>query len=120
MTKKLICIECPNGCVLSVESDGNKIISVEGNNCEKGETYAQSEIENPVRILTSTVLAEGLSLKMIPVRTDGPIPKEKLLEAMKEIRKIKIRKAVHSGDIIVKNLLDLEVNLVSTRSQLST
>lgn len=31
------------------------------------------EIENPMRILTSIVLAEGLSLKMVPIRRPGDV-----------------------------------------------
>lgn len=111
----LICIECPKGCGLSVDIENYRVINVTGNTCPKGKDYAISEIENPIRILTSTILAEGLALKMIPIRTDSPIPKTKILEAMKEIKKIRINKPVSTGEIIVKNFLGLGVNLISTR-----
>ncbi|MBI5206554.1 MAG: DUF1667 domain-containing protein, partial [Candidatus Firestonebacteria bacterium] len=90
MIKKITCIECPKGCPLSVAIENNKVVSVEGYICKKGEKYAVNEIENPVRIVTSTVLAQGLSLKMIPVRTDKPISKNKIFDAMNEIKKIRI------------------------------
>jgi len=84
MTKKMTCIACPIGCQLEVEVDGSRVISVSGNKCEKGPAYAKQEVENPTRMFTSTVLAEGLELKMVPVRTSSPIPKEKLLPAMED------------------------------------
>lgn len=115
MTKKFTCIECPKGCRLSVDIENNKVIKVSGNECPKGEKYAASEIENPVRILTSAVLCLGLSLKMVSVRTDKPIPKSRIFDAMNEIKKIKVTRPLKAGDIIVKNFLGLNVNLISTR-----
>lgn len=115
MTKRIICIECPKGCALSVEVENDKVVNVSGNRCPKGEPYALAEIEDPRRILTSTVPAKGLCLKMVPVRTDGPIPKTRIFDAMAEIRKIGITKAVRVGDSLVENFLGLEVNLIATR-----
>jgi len=115
MIKKLTCIECPKGCTLSVDIENCRVVTVSGNECPKGEKYAHSEVENPMRILTSAVLTDGLSLKMLPVRTDKPIPKAKLLEAMSEIKKIRVSKPVKIGDVVKENLLGLSVNLIATR-----
>ncbi len=115
MTKKLTCIECPKGCRLLVDVQNGKVAKVTGNECPKGEKYAISEIENPARILTSGVLSQGLGLKMIPVRTDKPIPKSRIFDAMNEVKKIRITAPLKSGDIIVKNFLGLGVNLIATR-----
>ena len=113
--RKLTCIECPKGCRLTVDVENGKVIKAAGSECPKGENYAIFEIENPSRILTSTVLGPGLSLKMIPVRTDNPIPKSRIFEAMKEIKKIKVKRPLNAGDIIVKDFLSLGVNLIATR-----
>jgi len=116
MTKKLTCIECPKGCRMTVNIENSKVIKVTGNECPKGEVYVVSEIENPVRILTSTVLCRGLTLKMLPVRTDKPIPKSMIFEAMREVKKIKLERPLNAGSIIVKNFLGLGVNLITARS----
>ena len=118
MIKNLTCIECPKGCALTVNIENNAVVSVRGNKCPKGREYAFTEIENPRRILTSVVKARGLSLKMLPVKTDSPIPKGLILPAMEEIKKIRVNKAFRVGDIVVKNLLNLGVNLVATRDAL--
>lgn len=115
MAKKLTCIECPEGCRLTLHIEPFKVIKVSGNKCPKGKIYAISEIENPRRILTSTVLCHGLDLKIVPVRTDRPIPKSRMLEAMNEIKLIKVRKPLNAGGIIVKNFLGLDANLIATR-----
>lgn len=115
MNRKLTCIECPLSCALFVDIEDCRVVKVSGNKCPKGETYAVSEIENPLRVLTSCVLTQKLSLKMVPVRTNKPIPKNKLNEAMAEVKKIKIDKDVSVGEILIENLLGLGVNLVATR-----
>ena len=53
--KKLICINCPLGCALTVAMRGNEIEAVKGNTCRRGEIYARKELTNPTRIVTSTV-----------------------------------------------------------------
>ena len=118
MIKKLTCIECPKGCLLSIDIENYRVIKVSGNECPKGQMYAAQEIENPMRILTSAVLAEGLSLKMVPVRTDKPIPKSRIMEAMDEIKKVRLKSPVKTGSVIVENFLGLGVNLLSTRNVL--
>ena len=116
MIKLLTCIECPKGCPLSIEIESCRVIKTSGNECPKGEEYAIQEIEDPMRILTSAVLAEELSLKMVPVRTDKPIPKKRLAEAMEEAKKIRLKEPVKAGSVIVENFLGLGVNLLATRN----
>jgi CxxC motif-containing protein len=115
MIKQMTCIECPVGCSLSVDIENCHVIKVAGNKCPKGEAYAVSEVENPVRILTSVVLAQGLELKMVPVRTEKPIPKAKLLEGMDAVKKIRITQSLSVGDIVAEDFLGLGVNLIVTR-----
>ena len=113
MIRKMTCIECPKSCALSVEFEDCHMVKVEGSKCPKGAEYAKNEIENPQRILTGTVLSEGLSLKMIPVRTDQPIPKARILEAAAELKNIRVTKPVKIGDVIVADFIGLGVNLIS-------
>ena len=116
MKKKIICVECPKGCVLSIDLQNDEVKDIIGNECPKGQDYAVSEIKNPMRILTTSVLTQGLLLKMVPVRTDKPIPKNKLSVAINEVKKIRLCNPVTSGDVIVKNFLGLDVNLIATRN----
>jgi CxxC motif-containing protein len=112
----MTCIACPQGCRLEVETNGARVISVTGQKCKRGAKYAKQEIEAPMRTLTTAVLTEGLELKMLPVRTDGAIPKGKLFEAMEEVKKITVSKPVKAGDVLVPDFLGLGVKLIATRS----
>jgi CxxC motif-containing protein len=115
MNKKLTCIECPKGCALSVDIENCRVLEVRGNQCPRGKDYAVSEVENPLRILTSSVLGIGLSMKMVPVRTDRPIPKVRLAQAMKEVKALRVDRAMHIGEVIVEDFLGLGVKLITTR-----
>ncbi len=52
--KDLICIVCPRGCHLKVDEEND--YKVTGNRCQRGVLYAYSELTNPTRVLTSTVV----------------------------------------------------------------
>lgn len=116
MIKNMICIECPKSCALAVDIDNGKAAKVRGAKCPKGAAYAALEVQDPVRILTATVSAEGLSLKLVPVRTNKPIPKKDILKAMEEIKKIRVKAPVRVGDVVIKDLLGLGVKVTATRA----
>ncbi len=115
MIKNIICTECPKGCHVTVELDGESIKSITGNSCEKGEKYAREEVKNARRIITSTVRAEGLSINMVPVRATKPILKEKLFEAMDIIKSTTLAKPVKAGEVIVPDFTEKGIDLVATR-----
>jgi CxxC motif-containing protein len=108
MTRKMTCIQCPKSCSLAVDIEDGRVVHVNGNLCPKGEEYAKEEIENPSRILTATVLAQGLSLRMIP--------KARMREAASEIRKIRVTRAMKAGDVLVGDFCGLGLDLIVTRT----
>lgn len=111
--KELICIVCPNGCRLKV--DENHSFAVSGHKCPRGEAYGREELICPMRTLTSTVRLEGAALPRLPVKTDRPIPKAKLAEAMKCLDGILIRSPVKRGDLICENIADSGADLIACR-----
>ena len=77
-TRSIICINCPLGCPLTVGIEDGKVVSVSGNTCKRGETYAVKEITNPSRTVTSTDKVVGGERPVVAVRTKTDIPKEKI------------------------------------------
>lgn len=102
MKRELTCIACPLGCNLTVELDGKEILSVTGNTCPRGKEYAVNECTRPVRTVTTTVRCEDGGL--VAVKTANPIPKDKMLEAMKIINKTVAKAPISVGDIIIEDL----------------
>ncbi len=113
---ELICIVCPKGCHLKVDEAQN--YKVTGNGCERGIAYGQKELTNPTRVLTSTVKIAGAVTPRLPVKTDRDIPKQTLLRAMEELSRITVNAPVHLGDVVLRNLLGLGVNLIATKTML--
>jgi CxxC motif-containing protein len=113
--RKLTCIQCPNGCQLIAELKNGYVVSVTGNQCPRGETYAKQEVENPQRIITSTITGKNLSVSKIPVKTTL-VPKSKISELMKIIHAFSIDYPVQAGEIISANLGNTGVALIATRT----
>ncbi len=114
MTKELICICCPMGCNMTVELDGEKIVSVTGNTCKRGADYAVQELTAPTRTVTTTVRTpDGVS---IPVKTKDPIPKDRIFDCVKEIKSASVTLPVHVGDVIAENVAGTGTDAVAARS----
>ncbi|RHV01402.1 MULTISPECIES: DUF1667 domain-containing protein [Clostridia] len=111
--KELICIGCPMGCPIVVEMEDGKVLSVTGNTCPRGESYARKEVTNPTRIVTTTVRVDGGKVPMINVKTEQDIPKDKIFECIAALRGVTIKAPVHIGDIILENVADTGVNIVA-------
>lgn len=116
--KEMICIVCPVGCPLEVYEDKNSETGyiVKNAACPRGEGYAVKELTNPTRVVTSTVKIKNALLNRIPVRTDGPISKDKIFECMEIINTIEVEAPVKMGDIIIHNILGEGVNIIASRS----
>ena len=108
---EMICINCPLGCALTVERDGDNF-KVSGNTCPRGEKYAINELTHPVRTLTTTVAVANREGAYLPVKTAKPISKSKLFEAMALVNSTKAVAPVKIGDIIIENMLG-EADLVA-------
>ena len=113
MERKLTCIVCPLGCQLTVQLNGREVVKVEGNTCPRGAEYARNECTNPQRTVTSTVRCENGGL--VSVKTDRPIPKEKMAECMQLINKAVAKLPVTIGDVILSDVFGS--NIVATQNK---
>ena len=116
MKKEIICTVCPRGCHVMVEGEGDKIVSVEGHSCKRGNTYASAEFSHPVRILTTLVKMEGVQGDLLPVRSNAPVPKEKLFDCMDVIRATEVKLPVKRYDVIIPNICGTGVDIVATKT----
>lgn len=114
--KTLICVNCPMGCSIQVELEGNQVHSIQGNRCPKGEAYARVECIDPMRILTSTVRIDQAPLRVLPVITKAEIPLRKVFEAMEQIRTLHVQAPIACGDVLCEDLAHTGVALVASRS----
>ena len=114
-TRTLTCISCPMGCPLTVEMDGDEIISVTGNTCKRGDVYARKEVTAPTRIVTSTVKVTNGSADMVSVKTKTDIPKDKIFDCVKCLKGVSVEAPIHIGDVIIPNAAGTGVDIVATK-----
>jgi CxxC motif-containing protein len=115
-TYAYLCIGCPLGCRLEVDQDSHgDIIEIRGSSCRKGDRYAAQEHTDPRRGVTTTVAISGGLWPRLPVKTTGEIPKDQVLMACEELRKVQVAAPVRMGDVLVENLLGTGCSVVATR-----
>lgn len=113
MIRKLTCIVCPMGCELEVDTEKH---SVTGNSCKRGEVYGIEEVTHPSRVITTTVRLIHGTEPMVPVKTNGAIPKALNFKCIEVLNQIQIEAPVKRGDVILKNLLDTEIDVIAART----
>lgn len=106
-----ICINCPMGCPLHIEEIGGEI-KVEGYTCKRGLEYGKEEYSHPKRSITTLVNMEDGGVASC--KTTGTVPKEKIFDVVKEIGKVTVSKNISIGDVIIKDVLHLGVDVVIT------
>lgn len=106
----VICTICPMGCKITVDEK----LKTTGNTCKRGEKYAIQEVTAPERTLTTTMYAEGGVL--VPVKTDRPVPRERLFDCMKEINCKTLILPIEAGNIIIENIGGTGANVIAARS----
>jgi CxxC motif-containing protein len=116
MKKEMICIGCPLGCYLSVDYIGTTIRDVSKNRCKVGLEYAEKEISNPERTLTTTVKVKHGHLPLVSVRTNKPIPKNRIFDAMNLLAKVEVEAPIKIDEPIIQNIFNTGVNVVATKN----
>ena len=109
--KELTCIVCPRGCRLRVDDEMN----VYGDACPRGEKYAIQELTNPTRTITSSIRVTNRPYTLVSVKTDKPIPKDKMFDVMREIDKLSVEAPTTIGQVVKENVLGLDSNIIITK-----
>ncbi len=112
--KELICIVCPKGCRLNVDTENG--CAVTGNSCPRGAVYGKNEMLNPTRVLTSTVKIVGALHRRCPVRTQTAVRKGALAQIMSELNSVELQSPVRMGDVALKNAASTGVDVIVAKN----
>lgn len=110
---EITCIVCPKGCRLVVDEEND--YAVTGNSCPRGAEYGRAERKNPVRVLTSTVRLRGGLYPRCPVRTEAPLPKALIFEAMRLLEAVELEAPVREGQAVIEDILGTGTRFVATK-----
>ena len=71
--------------------------TVTGNGCPRGEAYGKRELTHPTRVITSTVRCTGGIYPRCPVKTSGPVPKERVFDVVATLDSVTVTAPVRLG-----------------------
>ena len=114
--KEITCIVCPIGCKILVRTDGSTFELVGGNKCKQGIEYAKSEVLDPRRMLTTSVLVHGGKWPLVSVKSSKPVPKGKIFDVLEEIKKVSVNAPVFSGQVVLENVSGTKIDIISTKN----
>ena len=106
--RELTCIGCPMGCQLRATLEDGVVTAVTGNTCPRGGTE-QDGVTGTVRVL-------GGPLPVVPVRTQGEVPKEKVLEVARALHHAAVPAPVQAGQVVLADVCGTGVAVVATKN----
>jgi len=112
-----VCIICPVSCPVEVEwTNEDGVISIKNHLCKLANDYVASELFDPRRTMTTSMPVDGGDWPLVSVRTNPPLPKDRMLEAMDEIIGRRVQAPVKVGDVLIPDLLGTGSDVVATRN----
>lgn len=117
--REMTCIVCPNGCTLKVEEQDGEVV-VAGNKCKRGMEFATAELKRPMRTICSTVRTIFPEMPVVPVRVSDEIPKSRIFDVMEEINKTVLTVRAGRGDVLIRDVLGLGVDVIVASSMLKS
>jgi CxxC motif-containing protein len=98
-----------------VEIDDNKVTNIIGYGCSRGKQWGIEEATSPKRVVMSVIKVRKGDLPTVSVKTDKRMPKERIRDVMKMLARLEVEAPIHMGQIIVKDIFGLGVNIIATR-----
>ena len=101
--------------MLEVTHEGKTVVDLNGNSCKYGAEYAECEIIDPRRMVTTTVRIKGGIYPLIPVYTEFPFPKPQIFELLAKLRQLELEAPVKGRYVVLENALGSGINVVTSR-----
>jgi CxxC motif-containing protein len=113
--REFICVTCPVGCSIDAQVEGQDLVGLRGQACARGEAFVREELTDPRRMLTTTVRVRGGKLPLVPVRSSAPLPQHLLFDVARALRKIELEAPVKEHQVVLKNVLGTQVDIIASR-----
>ncbi|MFA7408328.1 MAG: DUF1667 domain-containing protein [Anaerolineaceae bacterium] len=112
---EIICVTCPQGCLLKVKHEGSQVLEVLESGCKRGKEYAISELQDPRRMVASTVKVTGGLHPLVPVYTSTSFPKLLIPDLAKKLREIEVQAPVQINQVVLQNALGTGIDIITSR-----
>jgi CxxC motif-containing protein len=115
-TQIATCLLCEKSCSLQADIQGEQLLGLRGQGCQKGFDFILSRIRPQGKIVSTSVLVSNHSLKFLPVRTGKAVDNALASQILREARKITVTPPVRYGQVIMRNVAGTGVELISTKA----
>ena len=111
---EIICVTCPKGCTLRVKHEGKEVLEVL-DGCKRGEEYAICELQDPRRMVASTVRVDGGLHPLVPVYTRKAFPKHMIPQLARALREVEVPAPVKINQVVLADALGTGIDVVASR-----
>ena len=112
---EIICVTCPQGCLLKVKHEGKQVLDVLETGCKRGREYALGELQDPRRMVASTVRVTGGLHPLVPVYTRSAFPKPLIPQLAGALRQVEVPAPVKIGQVVLEDFLGTGIDVVASR-----
>lgn len=112
MQYELTCVCCPVECRLGGVFAPSEETKISEHTCPVGWSYAAQEQRVRTRMVTA-LLPVTKGTVPLRVRTSRPVLRESICQILAELSKVTVSVPVYEGEIIVKDICGLEVDIVA-------
>lgn len=114
-TSEIICVACPKGCPLQIKHEGGDVLEIVGAGCKRGKEYAICELQDPRRMVASTVKVQGGMHPLVPVYTQKAFPKPLIPQLARKLREVEVPAPVKINQVLLKDALGTGIDIVASR-----
>jgi len=114
-TSEIICVACPKGCSLQVKHKNEDVLEIIGAGCQRGKEYAICELQDPRRMVASTVKVQSGLHPLVPVYTREAFPKPLIPQLAQKLREVEIAAPIKLNQVILENALGTGIDIIASR-----
>jgi len=114
-TSEIICVACPKGCTLQVKHEDKDVVEIIGAGCRRGKDYAICELQDPRRMVASTVKVKGGLHPLVPVYTREGFPKPLIPQLARKLREVEVPAPVKINQVVLKDALGTGIDIITSR-----
>ncbi|MFH1100999.1 MAG: DUF1667 domain-containing protein [Methanobacteriota archaeon] len=116
--QEITCIVCPIGCKIKIQRTTNEktVEILPGNKCKKGIEYVKTEVCDPRRVLTTSILVKNGEWPLLSVKTSQPLPKDKIFTVLHLLQKTSVPAPIKKGQIIIRNIANTKIHIIATKT----
>ena len=114
-TSEIICVACPKGCPLHIKHEGHDVLEIIGAGCQRGKEYAICELQDPRRMVASTVKVQGGLHPLVPVYTKDAFPKPMIPQLAQTLREVELTAPVRLNQVVLKDALGTGIDIIASR-----